>query len=536
FDWAAVKPATKLAYHPCYDGFLCARLQVPMDWHDRENGKTVAIAIITLPAVVDVDDPAYGGPIFSNPGGPGGSGVMFVRKHGRRLQHAVDGKKRYDIVSFDPRGVQFTTPRADCFNDVFARNAWQLESRGSGGLDGSPDSLRRELALYRAIGSLCDKTLGNSEILKHVSTPAVCRDMVEMVDRFDERRRERLKALSRSDDGGIQHPLATPESPVARLQYVGLSYGSVLGMTFASLFPGRVGRILVDGIGDAYDYVEGRWLTFLTDTEAIVDYFYRTCFEEGDRCPLQIDSDKCGKDIKARVDKLIADADESPISYVHDRNVRAITGNDIRYSMIPALYNSLLFEMLARLLAGALAGDFSLLLEILDLPILQDACTENSAVPGESDAEAAVLCSDGEDNSHQGPSYFANYIDQLKNQSDTLGAHWATIRTKCSGRQWDAKWRFKGPFTTPPAEPGKEGVPDAPLLFLSNRLDPVTPLVNAYAMSGGYPGSAVVIQESSGHCAIASGWSQCTNQIIRDYFERGVVPKNGTVCESECRP
>ncbi len=46
----------------------------------------------------------------------------------------------------------------------------------------------------------------------------------------------------------------------------------------------------------------------------------------------------------------------------------------------------------------------------------------------------------------------------------------------------------------------------------------------------------MVIQESVGHCAVASAWSDCTNQILRDYFEFGVVPKNGTVCESKCKP
>lgn len=81
------------------------------------------------------------------------------------------------------------------------------------------------------------------------------------------------------------------------------------------------------------DYHKGDWLTNLRDTEKIVDYFYDTCFEGAENCPLWSETDKSAKDIRDRVDKLISDADDSPISFVQNdgsSNLRVITGTDIR--------------------------------------------------------------------------------------------------------------------------------------------------------------------------------------------------------------
>lgn len=108
-----------------------------LDWQDTNNTKQVAIAITLLPATVPSDDPSFGGTIVINPGGPGGSGVAAVQSYGRRLRGMTEGKKHYAFLGFDPRGVGFTTPRADCFggSHMFARDSLLLEQRGIGGLE-----------------------------------------------------------------------------------------------------------------------------------------------------------------------------------------------------------------------------------------------------------------------------------------------------------------------------------------------------------------------------------------------------------------
>jgi hypothetical protein len=205
------------------------------------------------------------------------------------------------------------------------------------------------------------------------------------------------------------------------------------------------------------------------------------------------------------------------------------------------------FNFLAAVLAQTLKGNYSLIAQDLALPVLQDACTiDNSTDPFKDDAQAAILCGDADyadpDGPHQrgkkhGFEYWKKHVQTVKNQSSTFGPFWSTIPSTCSGWRIRPKWRFAGPWGTPPADPGlKEGVPAAPILFTTNRLDPVTPLHAAYKMSNDHSGSSVLVQDAVGHCATGIGWSECFNEHIRAYFDDGIVPANGTVCDMNCKP
>ncbi|POS68759.1 hypothetical protein DHEL01_v212847 [Diaporthe helianthi] len=554
FDWTAIEPSEQLKYHPCYDGYQCARLSVPLDWQDANNTKKVAIAIATLPATVPKDDPSFGGTIFLNPGGPGSSGVSIVRALGHRLRAMTEGKKHYELLGFDPRGIAHTTPRADCFGQshIFARDSLILESRGIGALDSGDHALRRTLALDSAFGSLCETKDAEDDILAYVSTASVARDIIEITDRADElRRAERTMSPPTG-----QRPLGEAEGDShdepARVLYWGFSYGTILGNTLASMFPGRMGRVVLDGVDDVFDYILGDWLTNLRDTEKIVDYFYDTCFDGADDCPLWEKGDESAEDIRGRIDRLISDADDHPISFVQNdgsSNLRVITGADIRQVFVRPLYKPLPdgFEFLATVLAEALKGNFSLIAQNIALPVLQDACSiENSTNPGPGDAQAAILCGDADyadpDGPHhsgkkQGLEYWKHHVETVKNQSSTFASFWSAIPLSCSGWRIRPKWRFAGPWGTPPADPElKDGLPAAPILFTTARLDPVTPLHVAYKMSNDHAGSAVLIHETVGHCAAVTGWSECFNQHIRAYFDDGIVPANGTVCATTCKP
>ena len=139
-------------------------------------------------------------------------------------------------------------------------------------------------ARARGFGQLCERTTRNgSSILPFLSTASVARDMVEMVDRIHELRQEEeasaaaaaARPISKEDDydyelqktlelrgenqeqGGEEEKEEDEVNVVPRIQYWGFSYGSVLGNTFASMYPGRVGRMVVDGIADADDYMAG---------------------------------------------------------------------------------------------------------------------------------------------------------------------------------------------------------------------------------------------------------------------------------------
>jgi pimeloyl-ACP methyl ester carboxylesterase len=264
FDWTSITPSEHLEYHDCFDDFQCARLIAPLDYRNESDPRTIAIAVIKLPATVADDDASFAGSVFMNPGGPGGSGVDVLLRDGKYLRKVLDkpGRRHYEMVSFDPRGISNSWPRANCFpDDILGRDAALLERRGYGPLNDR--ALPYVLALQRGIGQRCqdadESGVNGGQILGYMATPNVARDMVHMVDKIAELRAreadardDRLELKRRSSPEDVDD-----DEDVPRLQYIGYSYGTVLGNYFASMFPGRVGRLLLDGVVNANDYSSG---------------------------------------------------------------------------------------------------------------------------------------------------------------------------------------------------------------------------------------------------------------------------------------
>jgi hypothetical protein len=108
FDWKGLSPSKNLSYVDCYDAFQCARLSVPLDWQNLSNPNFIDLAVIRLPATVPPSHPDHGGSIIINPGGPGGSGVLYALTVAKKMQKFLDAPQHYEIVSFDPRVLTFT--------------------------------------------------------------------------------------------------------------------------------------------------------------------------------------------------------------------------------------------------------------------------------------------------------------------------------------------------------------------------------------------------------------------------------------------
>lgn len=260
FDWESITPGHNLSYTPCYDELQCARLIVPLDWQDESNPQTVVLAIAKLPAKVPENDPSFGGTIFTNPGGPSGSGIAHVLHLGHSLQDMSGGNKHYEILSWDPRGVGFTSPKADCYaGDFDARDIDELKEASLGPLDSSDTALKRHWAFARAYGQLCEASAKNGSILPYLTTPSVVQDMVTILDQIHALRNSQTNVLSIKPDVDRNRVELKKRKvdDTARILYWGFSYGSVLGNTFASMYPGRVGRVILDGIVDADDYMKG---------------------------------------------------------------------------------------------------------------------------------------------------------------------------------------------------------------------------------------------------------------------------------------
>ncbi|KAK1248820.1 hypothetical protein MKX08_007040 [Trichoderma sp. CBMAI-0020] len=541
FNWASIVPSRNLEYRDCYNGFKCARLSVPLDWRNASDPRLIHIAMVKLPAAVPDNIATFGGTVFVNPGGPGLSGVSFLVEKGvnvQRLLVDIPGTRHYEIVSFDPRGVGRTTPSVDCFrSDQLARTAWALENHGRGPLS-SEQAIGYGLGLMGFQSLRCkeeDALSPDSEVLKFVNTPSMARDMADMVDKIDALR------THQGDD-------AAP----GRIQYIGWSYGSVLGNYFASMFPGRVGRMVLDGVMDPRDYAAGSgWLSNTQDADKLFSKFWKSCFKTGsyEKCPF-LKTDKTWEAAQKRFHEWATRLDAYPMAVNSTSGgLMALRGEDIRRIVANALYSPLQhFQPLAKALHEGMRGFPAQWAQWADLevPRLGDAprgkdsngSASASAVPQVKDEQgAAILCGDGSDISSRAIDWWADRVSQQHRQSRLFGLSWALIRFRCAAWPMRANWHFQGPFRTPIHSANLEtDRPAAPLLFLGSHLDPVTPFGAAEEAAESHAGSVIVKQKSFGHTAWASAPSRCTWKIVSDYLAQGTMPKNGTVCEADCGP
>ena len=200
FSWNDLSTKPYLDYVDCYGGeFQCARLELPMDyWNDTTNA-TISLAVIKKPAVVPVTHPRYGGASVHNPGGPGGSGVFFLRGAADALRGVIDSDdgKYFDLLSFDPRGIGESTPVVQCFSDPMVDETWGVRVVEEGVFSASDAALGRLWAMSYARGKSCTLPVADGEIdiKRYVSTSSAARDMLELVERHGEWREKEAKRL-----------------------------------------------------------------------------------------------------------------------------------------------------------------------------------------------------------------------------------------------------------------------------------------------------------------------------------------------------
>ena len=215
---AAAAPA--IPWHKCAEsaqrGFQCAKIRVPLDYQ-RPRGGDIELALIRHRA----SDPGRRiGTLFYEPGGPGVPGTEFLPAV------AFDGfpavvQARFDIVSWDPRGVGESTA-VQCFASQAAEDRFFAGSptRNADGFPVGQGQMTTWIDHYRRFGERCKRR--NGRLLTHVSTVDTVRDLDLMRQRAGE----------------------------SKMNYVGTSYGTIVGAVYANLFPGRVRAMALDGVVD----------------------------------------------------------------------------------------------------------------------------------------------------------------------------------------------------------------------------------------------------------------------------------------------
>ncbi|KAI0762145.1 alpha/beta-hydrolase [Trametes elegans] len=493
FDWFALEPAKSIQWTSCYSGHKCARLLLPLD-HGTPDGPTTAIALRLLPAK---DKKNYKGTILINPGGPGGSGTSLLARAGQNISRVVGDS--FDILGFDPRGIGASTPSASCFETESQRKLWNLQ-RGPQLLNISDSSLGFVHAREKSTAQRCAEKIGGEwGIARFMSTPDVARDMLEIVQQLGQE----------------------------KLQYWGFSYGSILGQYFASIYPDKVGRVIIDGVYDAHNYRAALWNSNLVDMEAVIDSFFTFCHQAGpDRCALH---DSTPEKIRARYFSLLSAVEAEPFPLPGAEPPVLVTRKVLQGQIFGAAYKPLaLFGLVADIVRALETRNTSALTELAPKIVPPTECECNVPEPWRSDTEAfnAVACGDGDEHPYDAETYAA-YYTALARDSPLAAPYWAGHYLQCAEWTVRPKWRWTGPLEARNTS--------HPLLIVSPRYDPVCPLADARAVHARFGGAGLLVQNSYGHCSLAAP-SLCTAKHVRAYMVNGTLPEAGTECDVDELP
>ncbi|KAG9099439.1 hypothetical protein FRC07_010523, partial [Ceratobasidium sp. 392] len=478
-----------ISWFPCPDSdkTQCAFFDVPRDYSKPAGNDTVSIFMRKFPASVSKENRL--GTILTNPGGPGGSGSMFVAEAGADFSELTDG--RYDIIGFDPRAVNLTGPWTACFDTE--ANPLLLAYQGE--LTGAPyphSTLANDRAVVNKLsaiqashGAACVKN-GNRKMLESSGTVFVVQDMARIVEALGE--------------GGIN--------------YWGYSYGTVIGATFAAMRPELVKRMVLDGVSNSESYFKDfrQWnRDSMVDIPKTLTGFLSTCAEAGPKlCAFAVPPGKSNAaqttaTLRTRLNAIIDRLGKQPI-VVADSPVGPgiFTASNLQTFLLGVLFMEPgLTVSAATALASIEKGDATdayttIYLQIPNISYvpydnnvfnrsMQRYLTDESMFP--------ILCGDTAPVNLSVDAYTDYFIETGK--ANPVGEQFAKWLGGCNGWPFRSSQRYTGPWTV------AKGLKKTkfPILFMSLDADPVTPLSAAVNMSSGFgkESATLLIQQGFGH-------------------------------------
>ena len=504
-----------------------------MDWYSTvSNGTEVALAILKVPARVSVTDPRYAGPVLINPGGPGVSGVTNGINFATLYQTVLDSdnpslpfedQRFFDIISWDPRGVQYTTPQLPSIPDsaAFQSTIAQVGYNFSDPL--TFNTLWAGLRLYGNLLSSANATEATQGIARFVSTVNVARDMIEIVERHGKWREGEAQRLLASNSTADAAAIKTRtrwhkgEEPV---QLWGFSYGSFLAQTFATLYPSRVQRIVADGVVNAHDIAAGSLASSLADIDKLTDNFTASCATAGAACAMNQWAPGDPQGIKNKLNALLESLKLNPIADAVDGAPVLVRYSDVISVLFASWPNAIVtFPIVAQILYDLSLGNATAFQQVF-APVATAEVSDKAFV--------GIFCTDGDAHANATQEQFAAVVREGEQASPRFAGFFAaTVALPCYGYRQRAVWRFPGPVG---------GVQTrVPLLFAAQALDPLTPARNAREAATHFPGSGVVEAQGIGHTS--TGWpSPCTMAQIRLYFRTGRVPSELVECPALVAP
>ncbi|MGO4491738.1 alpha/beta hydrolase [Arthrobacter sp. 2YAF22_2] len=455
----------QLSWSRCEGDFQCAKVKVPVDY-SKPDGGTIELAALKLAAKGGNKK----GSLLVNPGGPGGSGYDFVRDAGStNISEKV--RANFDVVGFDPRGVKRSAP-VTCLTDQ-ERDASRAKIYN---LD-TDAGLAEAFADNKAIAAKCAEKTG--PVLAHVDTVSAAKDL------------DILRGVLND----------------TKLNYLGYSYGTFLGSTYASLFPDNVGRMVLDGALDpSLSYEEltsGQAKAF----EKAIRSYVTKCLQ-GSGCPFSGTPDDAIKQIQA----IIAAVEAAPETA---KDGRVVNASMFVSGFILPFYNDTNWPVLTQALASAMKGDVSPMLRLSDFGADREPNGTYSA--NSTFAFNAINCLDYPMSAD--PAAMRAEEKQLRQDSPTLGYYFAYGGTSCRD------WPYKNVRTPAPAE--YKGSAD--IVVVGTTGDPATPVEWASALRKQLGTASLLTWKGEGHTAYGRS-NSCIGNAVDGYLVDGKTPADNTVC------
>jgi pimeloyl-ACP methyl ester carboxylesterase len=467
-DWRPCPevPRELLGRTPANLSFDCATVAVPQDWNTAtdgkaSNGKTFDIALLRARAT---DQRNRIGSLLVDPGGPGGSGVDIAVYLSSQLPAEV--MRRFDLVGFDPRGVGRSNA-VKCFSDTELDDFF--------GADPDPVSDADFQAIAAAQGKMagaCASKYGDS--LRLFSTEQAARDM------------DLIRGAVGDD----------------KLNYLGYSYGTLLGAVYAELFPTHIRAMVLDGaidpVKNSVDLTSDQTKGF----ERAFDNFATWCRTNASKCPI-------GPDARATVVSTLAAARQSPATGAGGRKA---TAGWVMTAVAASLYSQETWAEMAKAIDEVRRGDARRLFTLADSYADRNAQGHYSNL---FDAFLTITCTDDP------TTISTDKVRQLqgawRTQYPLFGASSAMTMLVCS--QWQGG---RDPFPTGKAV----GAP--PIVVVGTTGDPATPYEQTAKLAEMLGVGVVLTWQGEGHTAFPQ--TRCINDAVTRYLVDLKVPAASTTC------
>mgnify|MGYP002737782645 CR=1 FL=1 len=451
----------------------CTWVEVPIDYDAPESG-TTRLWVLKAPAKGGGSSvAATRGALLVNPGGPGGSASQYAQM----ADFIVSGQVRnnFDIVGFDPRGVGKSEP-LECVEPA------KVDAMMA--LDPTPDDQSETDALFasqRGLGDACMQKY--PQIINHISTVEAAKDM-----------------------DVVRSVLGQP-----KLNYLGKSYGTFLGATYAGQFPERVGNMVLDGALAPDLTNEQVSLGQAKGFESATRAWAQSCVDSG-QCPMGDSVDGVLKGLSEFFKKV----DAKPLPVTGDARVKQLTEGWATIGVAQAMYTKAYWDTLTGALTSAKAGDGTPLFSLAEeYAGRSDDGTYDSNI---MQVISAINCLD-RGAERLDPAAMDEVVAKFSAEAPTWGPMMAYSTSAC------AEWPVEA--TGKPGKISADG--SGPIVVIGTTRDPATPYEWAEQLADQLAEGRLITFEGDGHTAYMSS-NRCVDNAVDAYLMNGTVPAEGLTC------